>query len=111
VKLVATEDREDGFEVLHSTATSQAAVMTLAPGEASGESNDNEHAWAEQWLYVISGSGEARFGKKHVKLTVGALLLIERGEPHQIRNTGKTPLVTLDIYVPPAYDADGEPLY
>lgn len=111
MKLIATSRSEGAFRVLHGTATSQAALMTLEPGEASGESGENEHAWAEQWLYVISGSGEARVGKKTVKLTLGSLLLIERGEPHQIRNTGKTPLVTLDVYVPPAYDEDGEPLY
>ncbi|HEY1555565.1 MAG TPA: cupin domain-containing protein [Kofleriaceae bacterium] len=111
MKLVATEDREDGFAVVHGTATSQAAVMTLAPGEDSSEDMANEHAWAEQWLYVVSGVGEARFGKRRIKLRVGSLLLVERGEAHQIHNAGKTPLVTVNIYVPPAYSPDGEPLY
>ncbi len=111
MKLIATEDHEEGFEILHATGTSQAAMMTLEPGESSGESSDNEHAWAEQWLYVISGQGEATWKKRRFKLRVGSLLLVERGEPHVIRNTGKTPLVTLNVYVPPAYGVDGEPLY
>jgi len=110
VKLLSTRSDED-FAVLHATGSSQAAIMTLAPGETSSESSDNEHAWAEQWLYVISGTGEAKVGARKVKLAVGSLLLIEKGEPHQIENTGKVPLVTLDIYAPPAYDRDGEPLY
>ena len=110
MKLIKTANR-DPFEVLHQTATSQAAMMTLAPGERSNESSDNEHAWGEQWLYVVSGQGEARSGKRTVTLAVGSLLLVEKGEPHVIENTGKTPLVTLNVYAPPAYDDDGEPLY
>ena len=99
------------FEVMHGTATSQAAMMTLPPGESSSESSRNEHAWAEQWLYVVSGEGVARTKGKALDLAPGILLLIERGEPHEIENTGELPLVTLNIYTPPAYDKDGEPLY
>ena len=36
---------------------------------------------------------------------------IEKGEPHQITNTGTLPLVTLNVYAPPAYDRSGDPLY
>ena len=99
------------FEVMHGTATSQAAMMTLPPGESSSESSRNEHAWAEQWLYVVAGEGVARTKQKKFTLAPGILLLIERGEPHEIENTGELPLVTLNIYAPPAYDDDGEPLY
>ena len=110
MKHLRTTQRAD-WEVLHATPTSQAAMMTIAPGESTSEASDNEHAWAEQWLYVIAGEGVARGKKQHVKLRVGSLLLIEKGEPHQIENTGDTPLVTLNIYAPPAYDKDGDPLY
>jgi oxalate decarboxylase/phosphoglucose isomerase-like protein (cupin superfamily) len=37
-------------------------------------------------------------------------LLIERGRSHEIRNTGRELLRTLNIYVPPAYKKTGEPL-
>jgi mannose-6-phosphate isomerase-like protein (cupin superfamily) len=104
--------KRDDFEPLHATGTSQAAMMTLPPGESSSEGSSNEHAWAEQWLYVVSGEGEARGPKrKRIRLQPGTLLLIEKGEPHEIANTGSLPLVTLNIYAPPAYDDDGEPLY
>jgi mannose-6-phosphate isomerase-like protein (cupin superfamily) len=33
--------------------------------------------------------------------------LIERGDRHEIRNTGRQPLKTLNFYVPPAYTSDG----
>ena len=110
MKHLRTTRRAD-WEVLHATPTSQAAMMTIAPGEKSNEASDNEHSWAEQWLYVVSGQGVARSGKKALKLAVGSLVLIEKGEPHQIENTGTVPLVTLNIYAPPAYDDDGDPLY
>ena len=38
------------------------------------------------------------------------LLLIQRGDRHQIRNTGRAPLRTLNVYVPPAYTEAGEAL-
>ena len=110
MKLISTKKHDGDFEPLHATGTSQAAMMTLAPGESTSESSDNEHAWAEQWLLVLQGEGEVKgSGKK--KLRPGSLLLIEKGEPHVITNTGDMPLVTFNVYTPPAYDDDGEPLW
>jgi mannose-6-phosphate isomerase-like protein (cupin superfamily) len=43
-------------------------------------------------------------------LSAGALLLIERGDLHEVRSTGKEPLRTLNFYVPPAYDKKGDEL-
>jgi mannose-6-phosphate isomerase-like protein (cupin superfamily) len=43
-------------------------------------------------------------------LRAGSLVLIERGTTHEIRNAGRTPLKTLNVYVPPAYRADGKEL-
>ena len=97
------------FAVLHATRSSQAATMTLRPGQTSNEASANEHGWAEQWLYVVSGTGTARIGTRSVPLRAGSLVLIEKREPHQIR-AGRTRLVTLNVYVPPAYGGDGEPL-
>jgi len=82
--------------------------MVLAPGDQEGGS-DNRHRGADQWLYVLSGSGEARMGRARQKLKAGSLLLIERKEKHEIRNTGRSMLRTLNFYVPPAYRKDGNP--
>jgi mannose-6-phosphate isomerase-like protein (cupin superfamily) len=38
------------------------------------------------------------------------LLVIERGESHEIRATGDQPLSTVNFYSPPAYADDGDPL-
>jgi mannose-6-phosphate isomerase-like protein (cupin superfamily) len=84
--------------------------MTLRPGGESSEDSSNEHSWAEQWLYVVSGTGTARVSARTIKLRAGSLLLIEKREPHVIRNTGRSNLVTVNVYAPPAYRRDGEPL-
>lgn len=83
--------------------------MVLQPGAESSEASANEHGWAEQWLYVVSGTGTARVGKRTVKLREGVLVLIARREPHVIR-AGRARLVTFNVYVPAAYDREGEPL-
>ena len=111
MKLIATHKHRGDFEPLHATPSSQAAMMTLQPGEATGESSDNEHAWAEQWMYIVQGEGEVKGTGKPKALRPGSLLLIEKGEKHIITNTGAVPLVTLNVYAPPAYDKDGEPLW
>lgn len=91
-----------GFHVLAQSGRSQAASMVLAAGESTGGS-DNEHPGSDQWLYVLSGEGEAVVGGERVPLEVGTLLLIEAGETHEIRNVGGRPLETLNVYAPPAY--------
>jgi mannose-6-phosphate isomerase-like protein (cupin superfamily) len=97
------------FKVLASTRDSQAATMVLKAGQSTTDEPENEHAKCEQWLYVVSGTGRAIVGKKRTALKDGSLLLIEKGEPHQITNTSRTKaMVTVNFYAPPAYTADGE---
>lgn len=98
-----------GFKVVLSHAHSQAAQMTLDPGDLEG-GPDNRHRAADQWLFVVSGRGTALVNRKAYPLKAGSLLLIERGAPHEIRNEGSTSLKTLNIYVPPAYTQDGDEL-
>jgi mannose-6-phosphate isomerase-like protein (cupin superfamily) len=98
-----------GFRVVLGDEHSQAAQMTLGPGETEG-GPDNRHPGADQWLYVVSGSGVAVVNGERVELREGTLVLIQRGDRHEIRNTGETPLQTLNIYVPPAYTDGGEEL-
>jgi len=98
-----------GFRVVLGNKHSQAAQMTLSPGGAEG-GPDNRHRGADQWLFVVSGTGEAIVNGKKYDLRAGALVLIERGDRHEIRNTGRTPLKTLNVYVPPAYTGAGDEL-
>ncbi len=98
-----------GFRVALGDSRSQAAQMTLAPGESEGGA-DNRHKGADQWLYVVGGTGVAIVEGERVELREGTLVLIGRGEAHEVRNTGETPLKTLNVYVPPAYTDDGDEL-
>ena len=96
-----------GFRVALGNRRAQAAEMVLAPGGSEGDS-DNRHRGADQWLYVVAGTGTAVVNGRRITLGRGKLLLIERGDRHQIRNTGRGLLRTLNIYVPPAYARDGD---
>ena len=99
----------EGFRVVLGNPRSQAAEMVLAPGKAEGGAHNN-HRGADQWLYVLAGSGVATVNKRKHALKAGALLLIEHGDEHEILNTGRTLLKTLNFYVPPAYDRAGDEL-
>lgn len=102
--------RFDGeFRVVFGNEHAQAAEMTIGPGDSEG-GPDNRHRGADQWLFVVAGTGEAIVKEERIPLREGSLLLIQRGETHEIRNNGRAPLKTLNIYVPPAYTADGEEL-
>lgn len=97
------------FSIIAGNARSQAAVM-IVPSDESVGGPDNRHTGSDQWLYVAAGQGSATIdGEVHV-LRPGTVLLIERGEAHEIRNEGGDPLHTVNFYVPPAYSADGHEL-
>src|SRR3954470_10311609 len=95
---IKTAGRRKMFDVLTSTRSAQAAMMTLRPGQSSSDQPENEHPRCEQWLFVISGTGRARVGSRRVAIRTGSLLLIEKGEPHQITCTGRSHLVTFSVY-------------
>jgi mannose-6-phosphate isomerase-like protein (cupin superfamily) len=99
----------EGFRVAIGNARAQAASMTLSPGACEG-GPDNRHRGADQWLFVAAGSGTATINGRTIRLGRGSIVLIERGDRHEIRNTGRTPLRTLNIYVPPAYTKSGDEL-
>jgi mannose-6-phosphate isomerase-like protein (cupin superfamily) len=96
----------NGFHVGITNRSAQAATMVLARGGQEG-GPDNRHRGADQWLYVIEGSGRATVNGREVPLSAGTLLLIERGDTHEIRNTGRGRLQTVNFYVPPAYGPHG----
>jgi len=107
MKHIKTGGKRAFFKVLTSTGSAQAAIMVLRPGQSTGEPQ-NEHPQSEQWLFVVSGSGKALVKGRRLALRENSLLLIEKGEVHQVSNTGRRLLVTINFYAPPAYTPDGE---
>jgi len=108
MKHIKTGIKRAFFKVLASTRSGQAAMMVLQSRQSTGEPQ-NEHPRSEQWLFVISGAGRALVNHRRLAIRENSLLLIEKGEIHQITNTGRRPLVTINFYSPPAYRKDGEP--
>jgi mannose-6-phosphate isomerase-like protein (cupin superfamily) len=98
-----------GFRIAQGNTRSQAAEMVIAPGDAEGDPR-NRHRGADQWLFVVSGSGTAHVNGKRYPLSKGLLMLLEHGDRHEIKNTGTEQLRTLNFYVPPAYNKNGEEL-
>src|SRR5262249_15795368 len=98
-----------GFRVLLANQRCQAAQMILAPGDSEG-GPDNRHRGSDQLMYIVSGQGEAIIdGRRHL-LRPGSEVLIERRELHEVRNTGRTSVSTLNVYIPPAYRRNGTAL-
>jgi mannose-6-phosphate isomerase-like protein (cupin superfamily) len=98
-----------GFNVIMGNKRVQAAQMVIAPGNSEGGPL-NRHRGSDQWLFVVSGSGAAIVGGRRHRLRQHSLLLIEHGERHEIRNTGRVPLRTLNLYSPPGYSKQGNEL-
>jgi mannose-6-phosphate isomerase-like protein (cupin superfamily) len=98
-----------GFKVIISNRRVQAAQMVIAPGDSEG-GPQNRHRGADQWLFVVAGTGTAIIGRHRHALRTHSLVLIEHGERHEIRNTGTVPLKTLNLYSPPGYTKSGDEL-
>lgn len=98
-----------GFRVIRGNRRSQAAEMVVPPGEGEGDPG-NRHRGADQWLFVVAGRADAIVKGRRHKLGPGSLIFIEHGERHEIRNTGRTLLRTLNFYAPPAYTKAGDEL-
>ncbi len=105
MRRIDTRTRRTFFEIVGETPRSQAATMVLEPGRSTGD-DENRHPDSDQWLYVVSGRGEALVEDEAVELAPGTLLLIEADEAHEIRNPGPDPLVTINVYAPPAFDEE-----
>ncbi len=94
-------DPQEGFALLAGTQRSQAATMVLEKGKSVG-GPDNTHE-GDQWLFVLSGTGQATVSGEQADLRTGSLVLIAAGEPHQIENTGASELKTVSFYAPPQF--------
>lgn len=96
------------FHLAITSGSAQAAVMVIQPGDAEGNAR-NTHQGSDQWLFVVSGTGTAIINEHRYELKQGTLMLIERGDRHEIRADGTTALRTLNFYAPPAYRDDQTP--
>ena len=99
----------NGFRLFVANQHSQSAVMVIPPGSSEGGS-DNSHRASDQWLYIVDGTGVAIVNGRRYMLKPGVIMLIERGDIHELKATGRKPLKTINIYVPPAFKDEETPL-
>jgi mannose-6-phosphate isomerase-like protein (cupin superfamily) len=95
-----------GFRIAFSNARGEAAELVIPPGDSEG-GPENAHRGADQWMLVLDGEGVAIVDGKRRALKSGSLLLIEKGEKHEIRNLGRRQLQAFVMYTPPAYKKSG----
>lgn len=50
----------------------------------------------EKWIVTV-GSGVARVGSKEIAIQTGSILEVPCGELHRMHNTGKVPLVFIEV--------------
>ena len=91
------------FRIVAGTAQSQVGILILGPGEKTGGLHASDHPDSDQVVYVVAGHGEATVGDQTAPLAPGDVLIIEAGDPHELRCTGDEPLRTLNVYAPAAY--------
>jgi mannose-6-phosphate isomerase-like protein (cupin superfamily) len=72
-------------------------VEIFDPG---GVTPPNTHRAAQEFFYVLEGSGRARCNGHWVELRKGDSLLVRAGSEHVIENTGDGRLYTLTVMVP-----------
>lgn len=87
------------FDVLHAAKSTQGAMVTVPPGQRQ-EVPANPRRWAEQYIYVVAGSGNLQIGGAKRRLRPGALLRVGKHESH-VLSTGDHTMIVINIYVPP----------
>ena len=92
------------FEVLQTGERSQTAMMTLAPGDATGDKAE-AHEKSDQVLLVLGGELTGEVGDQRPHLKKGDVIIIPAGVKHRFVNRAKKPAVTFNVYSPPAYPA------
>jgi len=96
------DSAKDWFEVLQSTERSQTAMMTLKPGEATGDKAE-AHEKSDQVLLMLEGELEGEVGEEKPNLKKGDVIIIPAGVRHRFVNHGDTDAITFNVYSPPAY--------
>ena len=95
-------EANDWFEVLQTGKKTQTAMMTLKPGQSSGE-NAESHEKSEQVLLVLHGEVMAEIEGEQKILKQGDSIVIAPGTKHKFTNQSKNACVTFNTYSPPEY--------
>ena len=97
-------EAKEWFEVLQTGERSQTAMMTLAPGDATGGKAE-AHEKSDQVLLLLEGELTGDVGDQRPHLKKGDVIIIPAGVKHRFVNRARKPAVTFNVYSPPAYPA------
>jgi len=95
-------EADDWFSVLQTSGKTQTALMTLKPGQSSGEEPE-AHEKSEQVLLVLEGEVVAEIEGERKTMKTRDVVIIPPGTCHKFTNESKEPVVTFNTYSPPEY--------
>ena len=81
-----------------SAGTNAVCVGEIFTG--GGRTPPNTHAAADEFFFVLGGTGGARCDGREVPLSKGDALLVRPGAEHVVENTGTSKLYTLTVMTP-----------
>jgi mannose-6-phosphate isomerase-like protein (cupin superfamily) len=102
MKVTNISEAKEWFEVLQTGERSQTAMMTLAPGDATGDKAE-AHEKSDQVLLMLEGELTGEVGDERPRLKKGDVIIIPAGVKHRFINQSDRPAVTFNVYSPPAY--------
>lgn len=89
------EERPWGkFEVLEKADHYQIKRITVNPGHRL--SLQYHHHRTEHWV-IVAGSGRVTRGEEVIPVMANQSVVIPKGTPHRIENTGTEPLVFIEV--------------
>ena len=104
MKVAKIDHATNWFELLQTSERTQIAMMTLAPGDSSGEKAE-AHEGSDQVLLVLDGKLAGEVGDERSVFEKGHVIIIPAGVKHRFTNPGKAHATTFNVYSPPAYPA------
>lgn len=95
-----TIDNTDYRRVLYTSENCQLVVMSIEPGDEIGE----EVHTLDQFIRIEAGQAKAVLNHTEAhELADDFAVIIPAGTPHNVINTGDTPLKLYSIYTPPEH--------
>jgi quercetin dioxygenase-like cupin family protein len=93
----------------HAGDASGSSLLEVGPGCRLPRHTDS----AEESIVVVSGTAEVEVGGEAATLGPGAVALVPRDVPHEVRNVGDAPLRFAAVYASPdvttTYENDVQP--
>ncbi len=86
--------------LLDRQSAGTAAVCVVEIFTVGGKTPPNTHEAADEFFFVLSGTGVARCDGTDVMLKKGDALLVRPGSEHVVENTGTNKLYTLTVMTP-----------